>query len=252
MMNLLNRQRRSGPTATRRPSRSLPGWRPSRSTIRMLITAIVIGVLIILLFVTSAFWVNWWWFGSMGYRSVLTTRYVAELGSFVIGGLIALLIFAGNVVIALRRTRTNRPLGAVARFGDRVLSALIFGGSLAVFVVAGLWSASRWQMWLLWLHGRDFGVKDPIFHRDAGFYVFALPAFRALRTGLLAVLVVTALAIVLVYAIRLSINVRNVRAVPSTLRVHLFALGGAMLLVLAGSYLIANYDLLYSTRGFTF
>jgi uncharacterized membrane protein (UPF0182 family) len=218
----------------------------------MVITAIIIVVLIVLLFVTSAFWVNWWWFGSMGYRSVLTTRYLAELATFVIGGLVALLIFGGNIVIALRRTRTNRQLGAVARFGDRVLSALIFGGSLAVFVIAGLWSASRWQMWLLWLHGRDFGIKDPIFHRDAGFYVFALPAFRALRTGLLAVVVVTALAIVLVYAVRLSVGVRNIRSIPATMRVHLFALGGAMLLVLAGSYLIANYDLLYSTRGYAF
>ncbi|MGH2560685.1 MAG: UPF0182 family protein [Thermomicrobiales bacterium] len=218
----------------------------------MLVTASVFIVLIVVLITTSAFWVNWWWFGSMGYRSVLTTRYMALGLSFAIGGLIASAILVGNVVVALRRTRSDRPLGAVARFSNRVLVTLLFAGVTVMFVGGGVWSGRRWDTWLLWLNSEDFGVDDPVFGRDAGFYIFSVPALQAIRSGLLVVLLLTLAAVTLVYALRLGVNMRRIRTAPETMRVHLFALGGAILLILAGSYWLANFDLAYSTRGFAF
>lgn len=251
-MVFTNRQRTS--VAPTKQSRGNPfgGWRLSPSTKRMIVTAAIFVVLFILLVTTSAFWVNWWWFGSVGYRSVLTTRYAATAIAFAIGGLLAAGILVGNVVIALRRTRADRPLGTVARFSNRVIVTLLIAGALVMLVGGGVWASRRWEMWLLWLNGKDFGVEDPVFGRDAGFYVFALPALQAIRTSLLVVLLLTAGAVTFVYVVRLGVNMRRIREAPETMRVHLFAIGGLMLLILAGSYWLANFDLAYSTRGYTF
>ncbi|MGH2533854.1 MAG: UPF0182 family protein [Thermomicrobiales bacterium] len=215
-------------------------------------TAGIFVVIFVVLIATSAFWVNWWWFGSVGYRSVLTTRYVAMGLAFATGGLVASVILVGNVVVALRRTRSDRPLGALATFSNRVLVAALLVGTAVMFVVGGMWSSRRWETWLLWLNGESFGVEDPVFGRDAGFFIFAVPALQAIRSGLLGVLMLTFLAVTLVYVLRLGVNMRRLRSAPETMRIHLFALGGAMLLVLAGSYWLANFDLAYSTRGFAF
>ena len=35
-----------------------------------------------------------------------------------------------------------------------------------------------WQEIVLWLHRSDFGVTDPLFHRDVSFFVFSLPLYQ--------------------------------------------------------------------------
>jgi uncharacterized membrane protein (UPF0182 family) len=48
--------------------------------------------------------------------------------------------------------------------------------SIAGGLAANKWAADGvWQSLLLWIHRGDFGVADPQFHRDVGFYVFSLP-----------------------------------------------------------------------------
>lgn len=218
----------------------------------MLITAVVILGLIVLLFVTSTFWITWWWFGSMGYRRVLVTRYTAEILSFLIAGSLAGVIVAVNGVMALRRTRIGPPGGRVVRFAERVLLALLAAVTLVVAIVFGGAAAARWETWLLWLNGRGFGVKDPVFHRDAGFYMFALPALKAVTSGALSLLVVTAFIVATIYMLRLGIRLRNLRAIPGLMRVHLLSLGGAILAVVALRYVLSTYELVYSSRGQVF
>ena len=49
-----------------------------------------------------------------------------------------------------------------------------------VGLFAGLSAQNRWNQWLLFRNGGDFGVKDPEFGVDIGFYVFQLPFWRYL------------------------------------------------------------------------
>ena len=68
--------------------------------------------------------------------------------------------------------------------------------------------SSEWNSWLLFTHGGDFGVEDPQFDTDVGFYVFKLP-FLSFVSGwlfasLLIVLIVTAVAHYLNGGIRVS------------------------------------------------
>jgi len=42
-----------------------------------------------------------------------------------------------------------------------------------------------WKLLALWANRGDFGTSDPLFHRDAGFYVFSLPLYQQIAAWLL-------------------------------------------------------------------
>ena len=105
---------------------------------------------------------------------------------------------------------------------------------------------------LLFIFGRDVGVNDPVFGRDAGFYIFALPVLQLLRTSLTALVFTTAIAVAAVYTIRLGVSPTNFRRVPRLMRTHVLALIGGLLLLFGASFWLANYALVYSTRGVVF
>ena len=48
-----------------------------------------------------------------------------------------------------------------------------------VAVIAGFGASGDWLTVLLALNGAEFGVKDPIFGHDIGFYVFSMPALAS-------------------------------------------------------------------------
>ena len=49
----------------------------------------------------------------------------------------------------------------------------------------------QWNNWILFRHGGSFGVTDPQFHKDVGFYVFKLPFLTFVVDWTLAILIVT-------------------------------------------------------------
>ena len=51
----------------------------------------------------------------------------------------------------------------------RIAVALLLG------FIAGVPASSQWQDWLLFNNAVRFGVQDPQFGHDVGFYVFRLP-----------------------------------------------------------------------------
>lgn len=217
----------------------------------MLVAAVVIFGLLAVLFVTAPFWVNWLWFGSMGYRSVLVTNYMARIISFVVAALIAGLVFYVNMRLALRNTRHRDQImeGRVSRLSRGVIRALSVLGSLIIAVIAGTIASRNWQEVLLALRGGSFGVQDPTFNRDAGFYIFLLPVLSGVVTGLLALLIVTILAVGFVYLIRLGVRFRAWGDVPWVALRHLSGLISAVLLVIAVRYVITTFELVYSSRG---
>lgn len=224
-------------------------WRPSPATRRMIITAALLGVVALALVATAGFWVNWWWFGSAGYQSVLARRYAAEVLAFGAGGLIAAAFFAANWLYALRRTSSS-PSGSRATGRARLLVRLpLWLLTLTVLIVAGAAAAARWQTWVLVLNGGSFGLRDPIFGHDAGFYVFRLPALRALQLGAIALLLATTVMVAVVYAVSLGLRRDDLRRPPRSVRTHVLALVGGLLLLTGAGYLLANYQLLSSSRG---
>lgn len=254
LVGLLGNRRRAAPRgpgggARVRPSIPTPSWRPSPSTRRIIVTALIFIVLIGGLFLTASFWVNWWWFGSVGFRQVLVTRYLAQAGAFLLGGVLASAFFAANWLTTLRRTGGADGGGRPVTPPPLLVRVPLWTLTAAVFAVAASAAAARWQGWLLLFRGGDFGVADPLFGRDAGFFVFTLPALTALHRGAVALVLATAATTTVLYVLRLGLGGTDLRNPPRSARTHLFALGGALLLLIGLGYLLGNYGLLYSTRG---
>ena len=64
------------------------------------------------------------------------------------------------------------------RIGDGRLQVFGIGIPLSIGLLAGIVAQTYWVRVQLFLHGGDFGVTDPQFGKDLGFYAFELPFYR--------------------------------------------------------------------------
>ncbi|MCT7661003.1 UPF0182 family protein [Mycobacterium deserti] len=202
-------------------------------------------------------YVDWLWFGELGYRSVFTTVLVTRLVVFVaVSVLIGGIVFAG---LALSyRTRpvfvpTSGPNDPVARYRTAVMTRLrLVGIGVPAFVglFAGLIAQGQWAPVQLFMHGGDFGVTDPQFGKDLGFYAFDLPFYRMILMYLFAAVFLAFIANLVGHylfgGIRLS---GRTGALSRAARIQLISLVGTLMLLKALAYWLDRYELLSHTRG---
>src|SRR3954471_24915441 len=167
-----------------------PAARMPKLTRRSRILIAIALVVVLLLLVCPRFvdtYVDWLWFGELGYRSVFTTKLLTQvILFFAIGLLVGVIVFAGMALAY--RTRpvfvpANGPNDPVARYRTAVISRLKLVG-IGIPVVIGVFSGfigqTYWVQVQLFLHGGKLGITDPQFGKDLGFYAFALPFYRVL------------------------------------------------------------------------
>jgi uncharacterized protein len=225
-------------------------WSPSPSTKRMIVTALVLAAVFAFIWLTATFWIQWWWFDSVGYQAALTTRYISGAIAFVAAALLVGGFFAANWNLALRRREGPSRSGRLS--SSRILRSLLWLITAVLAVLAGSLAAEQWLTWRLAFAGTSFGVEDPIFGMDAGFYVFRLPALEIAHRAALATVLVTLAAVALIYlGMRGLDRLDQIQATPQTRR-HLLGLAALLLVLFGAGYLLANYGLQYSQRGFTF
>ena len=202
-------------------------------------------------------YVDWLWFGELGYRSVFTTVLVTRLVVFLVAALLfGAIVFAGLALAYRMRpvfVPTTGPNDPVARYRTAVMARLrLFGiGMPAVIgVLAGLVAQSYWPRVQLFLHGGNFGITDPQFGKDLGFYAFELPFYRLVLSFLFVALFLAFLANLVTHyifgGIRLSGRRRRTSAVAA--RIQLVALLGLLVLLKAAAYWLDRYELLSHTR----
>ncbi|HWN17766.1 MAG TPA: UPF0182 family protein, partial [Gemmatimonadales bacterium] len=150
---------------------------------------------------------DWWWFQEIGYQSVFTREIVTRVLLFlVVGGLTFGLLYL-NLRIAQRGLVPNPVVLRFIQSAPRVditrpLRRLSFPVSLVLGVLAGLAATPAWSLVLRVMYATPFGTRDPIFSRDIGFYVFALPGISALLGFLSAITMLSLLPLIPIYALR--------------------------------------------------
>jgi uncharacterized protein len=225
---------------------------------RILIAVAVAAVLLLLFgrqFIDA--YVNWLWFGELGYRSVFTTVLVTRIIVFlVVSVLIGLVVFAALALAY--RTRpvfvpTAGPNDPVARYRTAVMSRLrLIGIGIPAFVgfFAGVIAQSYWEPIQLFIHGGEFGVTDPEFGLDLGFYAFDLPFYRLVLTYLFAATFLAFIANLVGHylfgGIRLS---GRTGALSRAARIQLITLVGVLMLLKAVAYWLDRYELLSRSRS---
>ena len=189
------------------------------------------------------------WYGSLGRRDVLITRFVAHVGWFVAG----FVLFAVPAFASLWVARRLGPQVPIRRVGSievpdvsRPVGILLIGLVLVGGLVSGLAWGGNWPTILLFFNGGDFGTTDSAFGRDIGFYVFDLAFWRFVQGWAVVALVVViglTLGAYAVAATRWSFHL------TAPVRAHLSLLGAALLIAIAAGYQLDTAELVFSTRG---
>jgi hypothetical protein len=205
------------------------------------------------------------WFAHLGYFDVFRRTLEARIGCFLAAFAVAFPLIAAIGLAGTERLRAS-PVRIVLRPGDgeaitipellapirhRIPWQLLVTGAaalLALLFAAG--QSGSWERYLLWLRGGEFGEVDPIFGRDVGFYVFALPALRALVRGAIAVVVLGVLVALAALWLQGTLDLRRAGAVlpERALRVASLALGLGLLLK-GADYWFDRYGLLLEPSG---
>src|ERR1700754_3099047 len=237
-----------------RPAARMPKLtRRSRTLIAIALT--VIGLLLVGPRLIDAY-VDWLWFGELGYRSVFTTVLVTRLIVFVVIGLLVGGIVFASLAMAYRTRPVFVPSNGsdpVARYRTVVMARLRVIGTgvpVAIGLLAGVVAQTYWVRIQLFLHGSDFGVHDPQFGKDLGFYAFELPFYRLVLSFLFVALFLALVANLLAHyvfgGIRLS---GRTGALSRSARIQLVSLVGTLVLLKAVAYWLDRYELLSHTRA---
>ena len=217
----------------------------------MIIAAVVIFGILAFISLTANFWIQWWWFESVGYQTALTTRYISGAIAFLAAALLVGGFFAANWTLALRRSERERASRSARAASSRIVRWPLWLLTIGIAIFSGWLAAEEWATWRLALTGTSFGISDPIFGLDAGFYVFRLPALQMAHGAALATVLVSLIAVALIYlGMRGLDRLDQLQAAP-TARRHLLVLAALLLILFGVGYLLANYGLQYSDRGFT-
>lgn len=219
--------------------------------------AVVVVVLVSLRWLAD-FYTNFLWFHYEG----LTSLWSGVLGAKLFLGSVFVVAFLlgmwANLAIVDRCAPDLSSLGAedelVRRWRTfsgrhRILIRTLVALALALLV--GIGASGHWQQWILFRHAVPFGVKDPQFHMDVGFFVFQLPFYQFLVSwtflALAVMLVVTTLAHFLSGGIRLQ---GPGRRVTPQVKAHLSLMLALIALVKAAGYYLQRFQLDTSTRGY--
>ena len=229
---------------------------------RKLIGPIVIALFVLVLLSGQAvsLFTDLLWFREVGFAQVFTkTLGIKVLLSFVFGGLFFLLVYVNTRLAARLPTGVRfQPTPMTADLpSPEVIDPLIRRLLLPVCAVLAFLfapqSGAKWKQALLFFNSVPFGIQDPLFGRDIGFYLFRLPALEALYTWILGVLALVLLATAFLYFLYQAIQYSDQGLfVTARVRTHLFILLALLLVVQAGGYLLQAFKLLYSHTGVVF
>jgi len=198
---------------------------------------------------------EWPWFVAVGFERVFTTRLVTETLLAVLAGGVAFGFLYGNLRLAQRGVVPEPPLveigGATLVDVTRLLRRLTLPATLGLGLIVGLGATRGWLMVQQFLHRTPFGITDPVFGRDLGYYVFTVPVLAGITGLVTAIAVLALMAILFLYVLRRDVVLapRRVTVEPSA-RWHIAGLV-ALLFLAAGArvFLVRLPELLYSTTG---
>jgi len=236
---------------------------PSGRGVAIIIVVLFLLLVPLLLLPLNEFLTDLLWFRSLGYEDVYLRRYTAGFWAFVAFFLIFFVIAIPNLYLALRPQVPRVVLDA-----ERPRSSALAQTLRLLWVIAipafffGIAGGDQWDQLLRWVNAVPFGVTDPVFGRDVGFYFFTLPVLEFARGWAIAAVLVIAAGVVAIYAVRGVIGVatssisrgdlgvagRTALALARPARAHLSVLGGIFLLFVAFGYILDQYDLLFRTE----
>ena len=247
------------PPPPSRPAFGRRTRRPGSRRVRVIAFGLLIvgSILMLSLRGLAGFYTDYLWFDQLGYGDVFRSVLLAQVVLVALFTSLFFVICFVNLTVADRLAPIVRPPGPeedlLARYhvavGRRAWMVRVAGSALLA-LLAGLGVSDRWQEWLLFTNGGDFGVEDAQFGKDIGFYVFKMPFTSFVVGWLFGTLIVTLVVTTVLHYLNGGIRLQTMgERVQPAVKAHLSLLLGLLALVKAADYWLARYELTTSTRG---
>lgn len=203
----------------------------------------------------SRFFTDWLWFESLGYAGLFTGRLMWLWGLRVGSWLCFALVMFINLLIV--KPAVQQALWRFYTIGQRVKARHLTLTAFLISIIFGLLYSSGLSGYYFeiaqFFNSSEFGVTDPIFGKDIGFYFFKLPVYQLLNSALAAALFLVVVVCAALYFVSGHIRLENHRPrVTARALKHLSVLVGLLLLTKSASYHLQAYQLLYSVGGVVF
>ncbi|HEU4425767.1 MAG TPA: UPF0182 family protein, partial [Pilimelia sp.] len=223
--------------------------RRGRATIVVLVGAFIFFAL--LGWAVDAY-TDWLWFDEVAFTEVFTGVLTTRALLFLSVGLAMAVVVGGNLYLAYRLRpllRPHSPEQATLERYRMLLSPRIgtWIGIVAILVglFAGLSAQGRWSEWLLFRNAQEFGVTDPEFNVDIGFYIFEYPFWRYLLGVGFTAVVLSLIGALAVHYIFGGVRLQGIGdRMTTAARAHLTTLVAVFVLLKAIAYVLDRRALL--------
>ena len=186
---------------------------------RWILAAIVIAIafVVAIVFGFSKFITDCMWYAQLGFESVIWIQLAAKVGVWALYALLMAAFGYLSAIIAIKK-RPGSEDGTYVKETGNILDtkkgissklAMHAAGvvSLIVGAVFGMQFYSHWVQILLMFNYQPFGIKDPQFGFDNGFYVFVLPGLRLFIRAFIVLLAVSLLFSVITNVLMGSVRI---------------------------------------------
>jgi uncharacterized membrane protein (UPF0182 family) len=250
---------------------STTGMHPSsRHLLRPIIVAVIL--LVAVLVGVTGYLEKWLWMRQLDYTGIFWTLLSVQCVMFCSAFVVAFLFLWFNLRQAaknsaafsrdgqawrldLRRnsllSRADTDTQPSIELSPRLLKAAIVLISAGVALFFALGFFAEWDTYLRFRYGGSFGVSDPLFGVDVGFYVFHLPFYVLLQSSL-ALLTILTLGIVLLAYVFLGLqraSESGTIAAGGNATSHLSVLLFILVANFGWGFYLDHYELVYSTLG---
>jgi len=210
------------------------------------------------------------WFIDVGYKDLFIKIWSYKLFFGALFGLIAFTFIALNLLYAFRvRKKILDEPEVVIEKGKKfsfenlqipdaisILSSFKFIPAVIAFFLAvmfgGFWFLN-WDKLLLFINSGLFNKVDPIFGKDIGFYFFSYPFLKMFQGWLFGLVVIVLISSALIYFHKKIFSVQGIKInIRKEVKIHLSLLLVIFFVLMAWSYKLSMYHLLYSPTGIVY
>lgn len=211
----------------------------------------VIAVFLISLTSLVGYYTDFLWYRSVEADSVYIKILLFRIGLFAAFFAITALIIWINLAIAYRLRPPFSPMGSdqlgLQRYRenlDPIRRVVFIGLSLVLGFLSGASASAQWQVWMQYFNGQPFGITDPQFNRDIGFFVYEFPLYRTVASFLISTVVLSLIAAGTIHYLYGGLRLQGIgqRATKGA-QVQFSILLGLLFLVKSFAYWLDRYEL---------
>lgn len=226
----------------------------------IIILAAIIAVALYLFTLFADYYSDWLWFKNIGYYSVFDIMIFTKALSFLIFFVVFALFSAIHIRIAYRRGSQSRNTGFVRDDDPRKIILAKYRGKTVVWfwgvvllflsIVMGSFASNYWSEFLQFIHSSSFDLKEPVFGKDTGFYIFKLPVYQFLVSWYLFMVLLSSIAVLFSYYLDNAFYLNgNKFVISEKVKNHLISIAAFFGLGISFLYIIKLYNILYSSHG---